>query len=119
MLRNNADARRCFELGLPVVPLPIIKNCAQCNDESPSFELLSITWDNYCPLILNKQQQQQQCIYLNKCKVYNTLCPANSYNAYLGYPGYQRFFSRVRRGASTRVRPKAGQDLNIDVIKLH
>ena len=30
------------------------------------------------------QQQQQQCIYLKKYKVYNTLCPANSYNANLG-----------------------------------
>ena len=28
-----------------------------------------------------QQQQQQQCIYLKKYKVYNTLCPANSYNA--------------------------------------
>ena len=31
-----------------------------------------------------RQQQQQQCIYLKKYKVYNTLCPANSYNANLG-----------------------------------
>ena len=31
-----------------------------------------------------QQQQQQQCIYLKKYKVYNTLCPANSYNANLG-----------------------------------
>ena len=28
--------------------------------------------------------EQQQCIYLKKYKVYNTLCPANSYNANLG-----------------------------------
>ena len=28
-----------------------------------------------------QQQQQQQCIYLKKYKVYNTLCPAMSYNA--------------------------------------
>ena len=31
-----------------------------------------------------QQQQQQQCIYLKKYKVYNTSCPANSYNANLG-----------------------------------
>ena len=30
------------------------------------------------------QLQQQQRIYLKKYKVYNTLCPANSYNANLG-----------------------------------
>ena len=30
------------------------------------------------------QQQQQQCIYLKKYKVCNTLCPANGYNANLG-----------------------------------
>ena len=29
----------------------------------------------------NKQQQQQQCIYLQNYKIYNTLCPANRYNA--------------------------------------
>ena len=29
-------------------------------------------------------QQQQQYIYLKKYKFYNTLCPANSYNANLG-----------------------------------
>ena len=46
----------------------------------------------------NYQQQQQYCIYLKKYKVYNTLCPANSYNANLG-----------------RTRLK----LNKDVIKLH
>ena len=28
--------------------------------------------------------KQQQCIYLKKYKVYNTLCPANSFNAKLG-----------------------------------
>ena len=28
--------------------------------------------------------EQQQCIFLKKYKVYNTLCPANSYNANLG-----------------------------------
>ena len=31
-----------------------------------------------------RQQQQRQCIYLKKYKVYNTLCPVNSYNANLG-----------------------------------
>ena len=31
-----------------------------------------------------QQQQQQQCIYLKKYQVYNTSCPANSYNANLG-----------------------------------
>ena len=31
-----------------------------------------------------QQQQQQQYIYLKKYKVYNTSCPANSYNANLG-----------------------------------
>ena len=31
-----------------------------------------------------KIRQQQQCIYWKKYKVYNTLCPANSYNANLG-----------------------------------
>ena len=30
-----------------------------------------------------QQQQQQQRIYLKKYKVYNTSCPANSYNANL------------------------------------
>ena len=33
---------------------------------------------------VNKKQQQHQCIDLKKYKVYNTLCPANSYNANLG-----------------------------------
>ena len=32
----------------------------------------------------SQEQQQQQCIYLKKYKVYNTSCPANSYNANLG-----------------------------------
>ena len=31
-----------------------------------------------------RQQQQRQCIYLKKYKVYNTLRPVNSYNANLG-----------------------------------
>ena len=37
-------------------------------------------------LIVTKwsRQRQQQCIYLKKYKVYNTLCPVNSYNANLG-----------------------------------
>ena len=32
-----------------------------------------------------QQQQQQQCIYLKKYKVYNTLCPADSYNTKLNH----------------------------------
>jgi len=35
-------------------------------------------------LCLVSFKQQQQCIYLKKYKVYNTLCPANSYKANLG-----------------------------------
>ena len=31
-----------------------------------------------------KQQQRQQCIHLQNYKVYNTLCPANSFYANLG-----------------------------------
>ena len=38
----------------------------------------------YLSIYQQQQQQQQQCIYLKKYKVYNTLCPANSYNANLG-----------------------------------
>ena len=47
-----------------------------------SFTLLQLG------ILYNKtQQQQQQCIYLKKYKVYNTLCPANSYNANLDRTG--------------------------------
>ena len=38
----------------------------------------------YSFLGIQVKQQQQQCIYLKKYKVYNTSCPANSYNANLG-----------------------------------
>ena len=40
------------------------------------LELLS-----YHVLCFSVKQQQQQCIYLKKYKVYNTLSPSNSYNA--------------------------------------
>ena len=35
-------------------------------------------------VIQGNKQQQQQCIYLQNYKIYNTLCPANRYNANLG-----------------------------------
>jgi len=43
--------------------------------------VLGLPWDSP---ISSFFRQQQQCIYLKKYKVYNTLCPANSYNANLG-----------------------------------
>ena len=45
---------------------------------------MTLFTDLFIYLSIYQKQQQQQCIYLKKYKVYNTLCPANSYNANLG-----------------------------------
>ena len=46
-------------------------------------------------------KKQQQSIYVKKYKVYNTSCPANSYNANLGRTGLQikASFEPIRDGA--------------------
>ena len=44
-----------------------------------AFSIYQKFWKRPC-----KQQQRQQCIHLQNYKVYNTLCPANSFYANLG-----------------------------------
>ena len=46
-------------------------------------------------MLQQQQQQQQQCIYLKKYKVYNTLCPAKSYNSYNANLGRTRLQTKT------------------------
>ena len=69
----------------PSFPLPLPCSILAMDAHSSwqgEFQQVS-RWGCCCMMLTDqhKDEQRQQCIYLKKYKVYNTLCPANSYNA--------------------------------------